>query len=263
MAGTLMPAMPQKAYPNGYTAGGYPGAYASPQANAYPANSYPTGYPAQGFYPSAQYPYPYMPQPQSYAPIYPGYMQPVAYVPVIKPSAPQNLPQPAPQKHVEARPEPVPVSEKPAEPDPLLAEEFEAPAVPKHPKIAPKPVEIIEPEVAPKTHAPKTFAEEAGQTVGGWVTRYLQDNPQWEKKLQKLDPKNLDLTTILNSPDSPLNGVPEKAQKSMFTRFFLKHMESPLVNMFPKDLQPGARQVLQWLRTKPGAGSGSLPEELS
>lgn len=193
------------------------------QQPAYPPAFGPPVMPSGGYYP-------YGPPPSSYI-----YSLPPA--PETPPAAPS--PPPAPAK-------PEPVKAKPSPEEPVRPEFFDEIEVDEKPVERPAKKPAPQPVRAPEKRRPASFAEEAGEQVGAWVTRFIEQNPHLEQGLRQLDPE-----TLFQNPNSPLNHFRDQFQNSWAARNLLKHAEGPLLKTVPRDLQPVVKQGLAWLRSKP------------
>jgi hypothetical protein len=136
------------------------------------------------------------------------------------------------------------VKEKPSAAEPLLEEPVE-----QKPVERPAKKSVPQPVRAPEKRRPATFAEEAGEQVGAWVTRFIEQNPQVEHALQKLEPD-----ALLHGEHSPLNHVREQIQQSWAVRNLMKYAEGPILKGVPAELKPVVKQGLDWLREKPLTG---------
>ncbi len=90
-----------------------------------------------------------------------------------------------------------------------------------------------------------TFAETTGQKVGKMVTRLLNENPQWEQALSRI---NLD--SLLEDPNSFIYRLRDAYQQSRVLKFVTKQFSKQIIKALPNDMEPEAARFLEWLNTK-------------
>ncbi|MBY0450554.1 MAG: hypothetical protein K2X01_08025 [Cyanobacteria bacterium] len=111
---------------------------------------------------------------------------------------------------------------------------------------ASKPVEIKQAETkqaeksAPKM--PQAYSDEFGQKLGALVTDLLKQHPEWEAEL-----KRLDVDQYLISPDKMAQRLKDAVKQSRILRFALQHSKGNIIKAFPDNLEPMAKQFLDWL----------------
>lgn len=95
---------------------------------------------------------------------------------------------------------------------------------------------------------PQSFAEEAGDKAGQFITQLIEGNPQLEAWLQDQQ---------LDDPDAFVNRLKEGVQGSRLVRTLLR-FDKRIVSSLPAEYEPAARQFLDWLKSPaPAAGADS------
>jgi hypothetical protein len=158
--------------------------------------------------------------------------------PVIEPDPPAKTTEPdAAAPPAEATP-----------PSPEAEPEVSRPTPPRPREASPTPPALAE---------PVTEAEKTGRKIGQWVTQLLEENPQLQSKLEALNPDALLAQLDGEHLQGMLNDLKQKVQQSWLLRQGLNYLEKPIMNLFPPQYQPIAERVIQWLRSKQGAGLDS------
>lgn len=218
---------------------------------------------------------PYMPPGMPQVPAgRPGVPMPMmTWMPVIKPVEPDSHNHSDHHDGHEPDP-PAPARTEPTDPVTAGEKQTAETAAARNGKTAAATAEpSIEAGKAPPPK-PLTREEEIGKKVGESVTRFLEKNPEFTDRLERA---NLD--AMLENPDSILNDIKRQFHQSpLFKLFrpFIKRFGKLIAGMFPADVEPAAKQFIEWLFTKPvegmtgpgladlglGAGSGGAGQGL-
>ena len=105
----------------------------------------------------------------------------------------------------------------------------------------PKKPEIKQAE-KPVAKTPPAYSDEVGQKLGALVSDLLKQHPEWEAEL-----KRLEVDQYLISPDKMAQRLKDAVKQSRILRFALQHSKGKIIKAFPDNLEPMAKQFLDWL----------------
>ncbi len=212
-------------------------------------------------YPYASMPYRYAPLPQaSYSPYYPtrapypSFVLPTSpyshfpptYFPSsekFEPSVTHPIKEASRSEVVERLPKEI--LKEPSKTPIVVSEKAENEIAENRPEA--EPVITPSPQIQPSKNQDEldTFSQQTGRKVGDMVTRLLEENPQWEKALSRI---NLD--TLLDDPHSFVYRIRGAYQDSRLLKFITQQFSKPIIKALPDDMEPGATQLLNWLDQK-------------